>query len=391
MSDDGFGDLLTNTVDARRVNEWESFGLLRNPFPSRAQPVWDVFHNQQSARRAYLDALTGFLRPRDGAVGGHNQTLLLIGGNRVGKTHFMEHHRRRIEREFGDRNLELPAVVVSAEGSDVVRFVQQVIVQWSDSLRRQNAPGLFDPSIIDGIAFNDLPPGDVRRVAQKIASAQPQDRNGLADLAQRWVTGERLGVADRRKLTVQSNIEDVSVSLDVLAALVRRQVLADGAPTSDTRRPGLMLFLDEFEVVFNARRDRRDLFFVVLRELIDACSQGGLFLCIGMTTGLAASVARFEAEYPALYARLKGASELPQLVQVADSMDAKGYINAFVEYGRKLFDASRGKKKARYSELFSDDEIRELFNRISRSAAVAQGDFFDAVYRAADAKVHKVE
>lgn len=387
MTIDDLDSLLDEVKSVERANEWEPFHLLRNPFPSRAQPVWDVLYNQQDARKAFYEDLRGFLLPRTGAPGGHNQTLLLVGGNRVGKTHFMQHHRQALERDLPPRQILLPMAVVSAEGADTQRFVEQVIAQWTDSVARQSGGALFDPSLAARVDASKLPSGDVRRIVQAIQKTPSGQQPELAELARRWATGERLRIGDRRRLDVQSNVEDASTALDALAGIVRLQVLADSL--DGVRRPGLLLFLDEFEIVFNARRDRRDLFFVVLRELIDACAEGGLFLCVGMTTGQV-DVRRIEIEYPALYARLKGSRALPQLSQVKDTLDARGYVHAFIKHGRDLFDASRHKGRRDHNkpqELFSDDEIREIFEAIGRGRPVAQGDFFDGVRRAAEDKV----
>ncbi|MBI5514460.1 MAG: DUF2791 family P-loop domain-containing protein [Deltaproteobacteria bacterium] len=385
MTIDALDNLLDGVNSTERVNEWEPFHLLRNPFPSRAQPVWDVFYNQEDARRAFNEDLRDFLLPRPDAHGGHNQTLLLAGGNRVGKTHFMQHHRRVLERVLPPRQVLLPMAIVSTEGADTQRFVEQAIAQWIDSVARQSGGSLFDASLVTAVDASDLPSGDVRRIAQAIQQAPAAQQPEIAELARRWATGERLRVGDRRKLDVHSNVEDASTALDALAGLVRLQVLADGV--GKVRRPGLLLFLDEFEVVFTARRDRRDLFFVVLRELIDACGEGGLFLCVGMTTGQV-EVRRLEIEYPALYARLKGSRELPQLSQVKDTLDARGYVHAFIEHGQRAFVATRsGRKLKTPAALLGDDEIRDVFESIGQGRPIAQGDFFDGVRRAADDKV----
>lgn len=146
----------------------------------------------------------------------------------------------------------------------------------------------------------------------------------------------------------------------------------------------VIVFVDEFELVWNSRRDRRDQFLQSLRALIDACPQG-LFLCIGMAT-LGVSTSDVEASYPALYQRLKGADSVPTLVQISSVVDALGYARAFMDHGREEATSQRGATESA-PLLLSDAEIEALFRSVSHGRSASQGDFFDALHIAAERRV----
>ena len=121
-----------------------------------------------------------------------------------------------------------------------------------------------------------------------------------------------------------------------MKSLIRLLRLFDGTQESPRETsfkcPGIIVFLDEFELVWRARRDRRDSFLQGLRALLDD-SKDGIFLCVGMATGMGVDLEMVEHTYPALFARLRGAN-MPALREVEGVVDALGYARAFYSTGR---------------------------------------------------------
>jgi P-loop Domain of unknown function (DUF2791) len=359
-----------------REQPWRKFGLLRNPFPSRSHPIWDVLYNQKDVCERFYGALGEFLRESN------NVALFFTGGNRVGKTHFMEHHRRVLPEKLKEAEVAMPVAVVTAGACDFMYLYRQVIEHIDESLRRQTGGGLFQEPLPADVAsrLDQIPPGDFRRAVQSYASATgSHDR--LGQLLRQWLACDRLRLLQRRELGVNDNIDSVAHALNAFEALIKFLLLWDGNLEPKTYRcPGLLLFLDEFELVWTYRRDRRDQFLQSLRALIDVCPRG-IFLCVGMGTVTGVSIAEVERSYPALWARFKGSDTIPALVQVGSVVDALGYANEFLEHGKQ----QAGLRRTR-EDVLTPAEIETLFGEVAKTGSVAQGDFFDKLHAAAERK-----
>lgn len=365
---------------SEREQPWQRFGLLQNPFPSRAHPIWDVLYNQDDVRQRFLTDLREFLQQQK------TVTLFFTGGNRVGKTHFMEHHRRVLPDKLQPRGVAVPIVLVSAQPCDFVHMYQQIMEQVDENLRLQTGASLFQDPLPPAVAarLHEIPPGDFRRAVVKFTQAG-QRRDLVGGLLRQWLLGGRLRATQRRELGVSDNLDGVAYVLNAIESFVKYLLLWDGSPEAGAFRcPGILCFLDEFELIWQYRRDRRDQFLQTLRAFVDSCHDGGLFLCVGMATGLGPSLAELERAYPALFQRLKGARAVPTLVQVGGVVEALGYAKAFLAHGRD-HGKRRGLKEAREA-LFTDTEIEALFRQVASTGSASQGDFFDQLHNAAERK-----
>jgi hypothetical protein len=361
---------------------WARFGLLENPFPSRSHPVWDVFHNQQQVLQRFYTDLGEFIRE------GKTTTLFFTGGNRVGKTHFCEHHRMALPGVFAKRELIVPMAVVPAESCRFSDLYRPIIDQLGESLRLQTGHGLFTDSWRQVLqaALETMGPGDFREAARTYLQAS-QDQEAVHSLLMQWLRGERLRITQRRQLGVGSVIESLAHELNALEGIIATLRKIDKAESM--KCPGVILFIDEFELIWTHRRDKRDRFLQALRALVDACPDG-LFMCVAMATGVGYEfkVADLEAAYPALFARLKGARDVPTLVEVAGVIEAQEYAQAFLDNGHKkalLQGIQTGER------LFSESDVRRLFLEVAggdRSAS--QGDFFDKLHVEAEEKVNNL-
>jgi hypothetical protein len=211
-----------------------------------------------------------------------------------------------------------------------------------------------------------------------------QRQEVVGALLRQWLIGARLRAAQRRDLGVYDNIDTVAHALNAFESLVQFLLLWDGsAGQTPFRCPGALLFLDEFELSWNYRRDRRDQFLQTLRALVDAC-QSGLFLCVGMATGMGVFLSEVESAYPALFQRLKGAQAVPTLVQIGGVVEAIGYAQAFLDYGREQA-SHRGVAQAK-EDLLTHAEIEVLFKQVAPTGSASQGDFFDRIHQEVERK-----
>jgi hypothetical protein len=363
---------------------WARHGFRRNPYPTKASPIWDVFHNQASVRDRFYADLVEFLRSPNPTT-----TLFFTGGNRVGKTHFMEHHRRVLPNELEAHDVVLPVVVVSAEFANFEQLYFDIVDQVADSVHSQTGMALFDSPMTQP---EDLSPGDFRRALEKLGRATGAQADALRVLLTGWVRGERLRQTQRRELGVYGLVDSPSQVQNTFGGLVhylRSRTFGKG--TVDRRCPGILVFVDEFELVWRQRRDRRDQFLQGLRALVDECAKGGLFLCVGMATGLGTEVTDVEGDYPALFARLRGDRDIPALVEIESSLVGIEYARAFEEHGRRDFISVSNVSGSGLptSALFSDREIDAFFRQMLGSAlgaTVTQADFFDRLHIEAEEK-----
>ena len=128
-----------------REQPWRKFGLLQNPFPSSSCPIWDVLYNQKDVVDRFHRKLKEFLQQSN------NVTMFFTGGNRVGKTHFMEHHRRVLLAKFQGRGVAVPKALVSAQSCDFWQIYRQIVDQVDESLRRQVGHGLFHGALPESV------------------------------------------------------------------------------------------------------------------------------------------------------------------------------------------------------------------------------------------------
>jgi len=389
MSADDLDQILDGAVNAQALREsgWEKLGFVRNPFPSRAHPIWEVFHNQVAVRDRFKRDLAEVVRD------GPTLTLFFTGGNRVGKTHFMQFHRGELTRWSRERGVAMPIALVSAQSGDFGQLYRQLIEQIDESLRVQVGAGLFERptplSVVERVA--ELPPGDLRRALEKIALSDEKDDDEARLLLRKWLRGERLRATERSRLGVSGLVDSIAQMLSALEALVGFLRLHVNIEEGSVPCTGLIIFIDEFELVWRCRRDRRDQFLQSLRAFVDGCPRGVL-LCVGMATGLGVGINDVQSSYPALFARLKGAQDIPTLVEIGGVVEAIEYARAFEHHGHKVFrqdlkersDGSMSIKprSAPHEPLFTNREIEAFFRSVpgALSGSVTQGDFFDRLH-----------
>ncbi len=384
MAELDLDSILNAVVPAAEARErtWKKFGFLRNPYPSRSHPIWDVFYNQVDVRNRFLRDLQEFLRE------GNTVTLFFTGGNRVGKTHFMEHHRQELTDKFRTGGIVVPIAVTTAQSCDFRTLYGQLIDQMDESLRIQTGLRLFEAEISEEVrnGLESLPPGDFQRAVKATASSTDRD---MVLLLRRWLRGERIRAPQRSLLGVSSPIESPSQMLNALEGLIKFLRLPGTAATgAEARCRGLLVFLDEFELIWKARRDRRDQFLQALRALIDG-APWGMFLCVGMATGINVAMEEVETSYPALFARLKGARVIPALVQIGFVTEAIGYARAFERHARAKFNQEAGGIPGTYEELFTDQDIESFFKDLAGRGSVSQGDFFDRLHTEAERRTRE--
>lgn len=364
---------------ARAQKAWHAYGLVGNPFPARAHPIWDVLHNQKLVVERFYRDLADFCRE------GNTTTMFFTGGNRVGKTHFCQYHRRVLPQEVRKRDQILPVIMLSAQSCDFTELYRELIDQLDDGIRRQTGAGLFeDQELLEEQDLSVLPPGDFHLAVTRLVQARDDRARQAIRLAlRRWLRAERILPGLRRTLGVASVIESLAHQLNALEALMKLycRVMPDQQTPG---RPGIVVFLDEFELIWTHRRDRRDRFLQAIRAFLDACPKG-VFLCVAMTTGLGHEVEDLEGAYPALFARLKGARQIPALVEIVGPSEAEEYANAFLEFATEQA-GREGIKPGK--PLFTSVDIRKMFIEVAGGGGTAsQGDFFDQLHTAAERRV----
>lgn len=363
---------------------WGHFGLLQNPFPTRAYPIWDAMHNQEDVRRHFEEELGEFVHFSRSA------TLLFTGENRCGKTHFMEFYRRQLPRGFVGRNLCMPIVVLSAQYCDFQQFYLQLIAQLDDSLHEQTGAKLFQQEGLPSVPPMGMPGGEFGRALARLQAARdtPDRQSRTASLFQKWLRGDKLSAGQRDELEVTGAVDTVAGMLSAIEGVIK-YLRWSGGQGGNPRCPGVLVFVDELEVALLQRRDRRDQFLQNLRALIDACREG-LFLCVAMTKSEERRQL-LEGSYPALWARLHGNKRRPDLdlLPVERVVDACDYAEAFVRLGRDIARGSLGVNKHPPEPLSDQDvlsrrRIEDLFQDLrSPAPTVSQGDFFDRLHEVA--------
>lgn len=373
----------------RARSPYEKFGYLDNPFPTKTYPLWQRFHNQEEVKSAFEEQLLRYISGDQ-----KNSTFFLLGGNRVGKTHFLKHHYLALEDIFRKREIyHFPPIFIAAPPSDFLQNYRDIILQlnrhYEDITKEEfflqfsnlikNQDDLIGKMLKDDLwrAFRKL-----QQTAKRTSLIPREDfvggvLGGVYPIFLKWLEGVTLEQREKRILGISSPLKTSSSSIYVLS-----QIIQMGRELELIK--GLIVFLDEFEVLWpTVRAERRARYLQDLRHFIDEIPHG-LFLVVAMTDDTEASL---REEYRALHGRLSSPTAPYILRPIHGTDDAWGYAEYFLEEARKVFEDTRG-SSFQGNHIISRAEVIETLEKVSKEQLIAfQGDFFDALHELVEEKV----
>jgi len=375
---------------------FESFGLEDNPFPPNRKIIAEVLHGQENAfdkfKALARDVLTQGA-PKRRAMG-------VVAGTGGGKTHFLRHCQYKFSRLCQALGRTFAIVEYTAGTLSVLELVRDIYRQC-DASCRASAEADFLSALIKALAskgavadqlLRDIALEDLRNAlaglmstSQKSAgegetSIQAYEAHG--ELFRRWLQGDTLTEAERRRLGVMYRIGSAAVAVRILGqilSLARQLGVVEG----------VLLCLDEMEAIpaKGARLARAQAFLQDLRYFYDDAlkdEQGYslLLLSASTTTG---SRSLLELNYP-VYQRLGfEESERVELQRIRGVVEAIRFARDYIQYAHERWRQARGMDARPAKEphaLLSDSAIEDSFREAAAGGADApQGPLLDVLHR----------
>ncbi|HEY7710079.1 MAG TPA: BREX system ATP-binding domain-containing protein [Candidatus Entotheonella sp.] len=390
---------------------FESYGVLRNPFPPNRTIIPEVLYDQAIAWQKFENLF------REMVLSDHpeRRAMGIIGGTGGGKTHFLRHCQWEVEdfcHQSGRRFVIAEFQAGSGKVQDIVRNTLWAADAFCRSGHERGAVSESDfaTAIVRALEKNDkklddIQQEDLRSALRQLKRStesdyQPDGRGGqydfetLRDLFRRWLDGNTLTQTERKYLGVSSRVSTAS-----MAARLLREVFTLARSLDIIE--GIVLCLDEVETLFTSgqRPAKYQAFLQDLRYLYDESlrnNSGYSLLMLSASTALGAENLR-DVNYP-VYQRLgfEGGARA-ELAPISGVVDARDFAYEYIEFAHDQWEDKRSSQPSSRNpkELLSEKEIEEAYRSalaatdttLRREGQVYQASLLDALYRKVEAKV----
>lgn len=390
---------------------FESYGVLRNPFPPNRTIIPEVLYDQGTAWQKFESlfremALSAY--PERRAMG-------IIGGTGGGKTHFLRHCQWEVE-DFCHQSGRRFVVAEFQSGSGKVQDIVRNTLWAADAFCRSGhesgavSESDFTTAIVRALEGSDeelahVQQEDLRSALQHLKRStepdfQPTDRGGqygfetLRDLFRRWLDGGTLNQTERKYLGVSSRVSTAS-----MAARLLREVFTLARSLDIIE--GIILCLDEVETLFTSgqRPAKYQAFLQDLRYLYDESlrnNRGYSLLMLSASTARGAENLR-GVNYP-VYQRLGfEVGARAELAPISGVVDARDFAYEYIDFAHEQWKVKRSLQPSSKNpkELLAEKEIEEAYRSAlaapdatpRREGQVYQASLLDALYRKVEAKV----
>lgn len=329
-----FGD------ESKKPNPYEKYFLLENPFPGHGgtpghgETSSDVCTDQGNLKKEFVSRLQNFSADA--------KRLRINGESGAGKTNILRYFERLIDEARREKRIKnLYPIYVSDPGEIYYDIHGQII----DRLSELFLGDLFEllksnPEKIDALSKNIRSASEFLEVIKTLVKPNLVIIYGERhkDALIRWLKGQKLPAADKKLLTGEKPISDItSPSLAIrflngLLAVLKELGLCDG----------IILLFDEFEEIFEGlTRSRQSRYAQSLRHLFDTLKESVFFVTATIPNP------RDLAQYPAIERRLGEALA----IQAIDSPKlAINYVSDYLNNGRDKF-----KERGNQPNLSPDD------------------------------------
>ena len=318
-------DLSRFEVDHQELNPYEKHFLLENPFPGYGDPKFDVCTDQNDIKDKFVYILKNFSTDA--------KRLRINGESGAGKTNILRYFEKLTDEARRNKLIEnLYPIYVSGPRESYYDIHGQIIDRLSE---------LFLGDLFERLKSK---PKEIDTLAEKIRSAsellvviktlvKPDSLFTIygerhKDALVRWLKGQKLPAADKRRLTEDgknaiSDITSPSLAmrfLNGLLAVLKELDLCDG----------IILLFDEFEDSFEGlHRSRQSRYAQDLRHLFDMLTES-VFFVVATTPN-----PRDLASYPAIERRLGKPAELQPIENKELAVE---YVSDYLNSGRDEYE-----------------------------------------------------
>lgn len=336
-------DLSLFGVESQELNPYEKYFLLENPFPGHGETSSDVCTDQDELKNKFVYSLQNFSSDA--------KRLRINGESGAGKTNILRYFERLTDEARRNKLIKnLHPIYVSDPRDSYYDIHRQII----DRLSELFLGDLFellksDPEKIDTLSKNISSASEFLDVLKTLVKPNLFIIYGERhkDALIRWLKGQKLPAADKKLLTGEKPISDITSPslamrfLNGLLAVLKELNLCDG----------IILLFDEFEEIFEGlTRSRQSRYAQDLRHLFDTLTESVFFVTATTPNP------RDLAQYPAIERRLGNAVKL----QPINSLElAVEYVLNYLDDGRDKYERYLKKREA----FQNPDMIRSAWRR----------------------------
>lgn len=381
---------LDNLFKDKQKNPYITFGYLKNPFPTNATESYKICYNQENVKKIFINKLRSYI------LNQNIETLLINAEHRVGKTNFLLHYYEGLKdaednklfkcvyiRNYGDNYLTMHKALVEMLGEDFfidllnkIKDKKVLLEEISDTDLKRGLSSIIRTPTLFGF--------DPKKIS----------------IFYEWFFGLKCKQNELQKIDVFSNITTSSLAIRYLKDLIK-------ISRSVGLMNGLVIFMDEFELVFGASvsRAKRDKYLQDLRSLIDEI-QNGIFIVCAITPG---ALVEMSKNYQALKARF---GESVSLSPIHNIDEAQAYAEEYLKFARQEYQnkfKDKESKKLKTINIIESDEIIKIYKDLASlnpdqdwflqddeliqkelPGIVNQGFFFEKLHNYIEEKIAKI-
>lgn len=356
-------DLSRFEIEPQELNPYEKHFLLENPFPGHGETRFDVCTDQDDLKNRFVYRLKNFSADA--------KRLRINGRNGAGKTNILRYFEKLTNEARRSKLIEnLHPIYVSAPGESYYDIHGQIIDKLSE---------LFLSDLFDLLKSN---PTEIDALSEEISSAsellgvikvlvKPPEPNLFTiygerhkDALIRWLKGQKLPVADKKLLTGEKSISDITSAslamrfLDGFIAVLKKLGLCDG----------IILLFDEFEEIFEGLpRARQSRYAQDLRHLFDTLTESVFFVIATVPEP------KDLGQYPAIERRL---GEV-MAIQAIDSPElAINYVSDYLNNGRDKYAPHLKERENQPDGLepLTEEDVKEEYSSLKKEIEEAELD-----------------
>lgn len=336
---------LENIFNNVKVNPYESYGFLKDPFPTNAQESYKICYNQDNVKKIFIQKLKSFISNQK------IETLLIDAEHRVGKTNFLLHYYHELNdiflekgddfkniylREYGDNYLVLHKAFIETLGEN---FVIELLTKLKDNKK-----------VLDEISDTDFKKG--LDSCMNSPSLYGFDSKKVT-IFYEWLGGIKCTQKKLNEINIFSNITTSSLAIRYFKDFIKM-----------SRKlgiiKGLIIFLDEFELIFgeSITRAKRDKYLQDIRSFIDEIQVGSFVVCAITPYALV----NLSQDYQALKARF---GESISLSPIRNSDEAIAYANQYIEFARSEFKNKNKGNRKKIKRIIEESDIKDIYNKLA--------------------------
>ena len=361
-------DLSLFKTESQKLNPYEQYFLLENPFPGYGDTGFDVCTDQDNIKQDFVYILRNF--------SSGTKRLRINGENGAGKTNILQYFERLTDEARRSKFIKnLYPIYVNAPEESYFDIHKQIVDKLAELVLGDLLEILQStPKKIDKLSKEIRSASELLEAIKALVGRSDTlftiygDRH--EDAFVRWLKGQKLTAADKKLLTLNGTppIDITSPSLAMrflhgLLLVLKKLNLCDG----------IILLFDEFEEIFEGlSRSRQSRYAQDLRHLFDTLNETVFFVIA--TTPNPGDL----AQYPAIERRLDEPVEL----QPIDTLElAINYVMDYFNSGRDKYsvytkDSEKQLQQSRPDGLepLTQEAVEEEYLSLKQNAEAAGFD-----------------